>query len=121
MMYVFKRPSRSPDLEVELTLFTAANGGRTLPLLQGCRLPNDFGLPGELNDGMYEFLGDPPSPGCSQKAVIWLLAPERNEGRLSSGFEFRPWERGFIGVGKITRVINPMLNIDAEPNIAADA
>ena len=113
-MSEFKKPNRDTDLEVELYLLPTEQGGRKKPLWQGCRLPHDFGLPEEFNDGMYEFLGEPPRPGGSQKAHIWLLAPERNQGRISQGFEFRVWAGGFIGHGKVIRIINPLLSVDAK-------
>lgn len=109
-MSEFKRPARPPDLEVDISLLATEAGGRTLPLWQGCRLPHDFGLPDEFNDGMYEFLGNPPAPGESQRAMIWLLAPERNAGRLCEGFEFKAWESRFIAQCKIIRVVNPILS-----------
>ncbi|NMG04875.1 hypothetical protein [Azoarcus taiwanensis] len=104
-----------------MDLLATDKGGRKLPLWQGCRLPHDFGLPEELNDGMYEFLGEPPHPGSTQKALIWLLAPERNQGRLYQGFEFRAWEGHIIGKGKIVRVLNPILRADAEQGVPGDA
>lgn len=111
-MREFKRPPREPDLEVEVTLYPTEAGGRNHPLWQGCRLPQDFGLSEELNDGMYEFIGEPPSPGGKQKAYVWLLVPERNRGRLFENFQYRIWEGKFVGTGKIIRVINPILNVD---------
>lgn len=120
-MSEFNRPNREPDLEVELSLLPTEKGGRKNPLWQGCRLPHDFGLPDEMNDGMYEFIGDPPHPGSSQKALIWLLAPERNQNRLFPGFGFRVWDGHFIGHGKVVRVINPLLRVDAEQVVPGDA
>jgi hypothetical protein len=105
----FKRPERPPDLKVELSLLPTNDGGRTYGLWQGCRLPHDFGLPDEMNDGAYEFLHAPPLPGKTAEAYVWLLAPERNKGRLYEGFEFRVWEGRFVGIGKIVEVTNPAL------------
>lgn len=113
-MNEFKRPDNDPDLEVELDLLPTDQGGRKYPLWQGCRLPHDFGLMDELNDGMYEFLGTPPAPGENGRAFIWLLVPERNEKRLYPGIKFNVWDGRFIGTGKIIRVINPKLMADAE-------
>jgi hypothetical protein len=106
----FKRPDREADIEVELSLLDTAAGGRKFPLWQGCRLPHDFGLPDEWNDGMYEFVGDPPTPGAKGTAKVWLLAPDRNRGRFDVGFKFRVWDgRRWIGDGRITAVLNPEL------------
>lgn len=104
------RPDRLPDLQVELRLFATASGGPQQPLPQGCRLPNDFGLPGELNDGMYIFNADPPGPGQTALAELWLLAPERNAGRLYEGFKFFLWNGRLIGEGIVRKVVNPDLS-----------
>jgi hypothetical protein len=119
MMMQFTRPTQEPDLEVELTLFPTDQGGRKYALWQGCRIPHDFGLPDEMNDGMYEFIGQPPQPGETQRAYVWLLAPERNRGRIDVGFEYRIWESRFVGKGKVLRVINRILR--AEQGHAGDA
>ena len=102
----YVRPRRPPDLKVSITLLTTAEGGRKFRLWQGCRLPNDFGIPGEANDAMYEFSGSAPEPGTSAEAVIWLLAPERNLKRLHPGFKFRLLEGKCIGTGTILQVLN---------------
>lgn len=120
-MSEFKRPNREPDLEVELYLFPTEKGGRQNPLWQGCRLPHDFGLPDEMNDGMYEFLDAPPHPGSNQKAYVWLLAPERNQGRVSQGSEFRVWDGRFIGQGRVMHVVNPILRAEAEQVVPGSA
>jgi hypothetical protein len=117
----FRRPNREPDLEVELSLLSTDEGGRKHPLWQGCRLPHDFGLLDEMNDGTYEFTGEPPDPGNSQRAYVWLLAPERNQGRIYDGFEYRIWDGHFIGHGKVIRAINPILRVDAEQVVPGDA
>jgi len=114
-MNEFIKPHHEPDLEVEVSLFPTSEGGRKHPLWQGCRLPHDFGNPDGFNDGMYQFLGEPPSPGSSQKAILWLLAPEMNSGRFNIGFEYKIWDGRFIGRGKITRIINPILRAVTEP------
>ncbi len=109
----FKRPDQEPDLEVEIDLLTTDQGGRKQPLWQGCRTPHDFGLPDEMNDGMYEFPDGPPSPGETARAFVWLLAPERNAGRLSPGREFKMWEGKIIAHGRILKVINKELRTNA--------
>jgi hypothetical protein len=108
----FKRPSREPDLEVELMLFATDEGGREQVLWQGCRMPHDLGLPDEMNDGMYEFIGCPPSPGETARAWLWLLAPDRNQCRIAVGFEYQVWEGRVIGKGRVLRVINPLLRAE---------
>ena len=110
-----RRPDREPDLEVELRLFSAEEGGLHRPLHQGCRLPNDFGVPGEMNDGMYIFKADPPGPGETALAELWLLVPERNAGRLYEGFKFFPWHMRLIGEGIVQTVVNPELRSETGP------
>lgn len=119
-MHEFSRPPRDPDLEVELRLLPTESGGRAKALWQGCRMPHDFGFPDELNDGLYEFAGDPPAPGASQKAYVWLLAPDRNFGRFEPGFEFSIWESRTIGTGRILRVLNATLAVAAQQVAPAD-
>jgi len=75
-------------------------------------MPHDFGLPHEMNDGMYEFVYEPPKPGEIQRAYVWLSVPERNRGRIKVGLEYRIWDGRFIGKGKVLRVINPMLHAE---------
>jgi hypothetical protein len=108
-----RKPERPPDLEVELRLFSTEEGGLQQSLPQGCRLPNDFGLEGEMNDGMYIFKGDPPPPGETGLAELWLLVPERNAGRLQAGSKFYPWHMRLIGEGTVREVINPLLRLQA--------
>lgn len=117
----FKRPDREPDLEVEVSLLPTDQGGRKQPLWQGCRYPHDFGLPDEMNDGMHEFPDGPPAPGETARSLVWLLARERNAGRLSVGHPFKMWEGKIIAQGKIMRVINKELRTDAEHGAQGDA
>lgn len=105
-----RRPDRAADLEIELCLFPTEKSGLHKALPQGCRVPNDFGVQGEMNDGMYIFHGDPPGPGETGFAELWLLVPERNAGRLSAGSKFYPWHMKLIGEGTVKEVINPLLH-----------
>jgi len=106
-MAKFTRPNRSPDLEVELHLLPTSQGGLRRPMCSGRRVPHDFGLPDEMNDGMYEFPdGGALEPGGTGRAFVWLLAPEQNAGRFAPGFTFRIWEVRWVGRGKIVRVLN---------------
>jgi hypothetical protein len=120
-MIDFRRPDREPDLEVELSLLPAEQGGPKRPMVSGIRVPNDFGLPDGLSDGMYEFPQDGLlQPGSTGRAFVWLLAPERNAGRFSPGFEFKIWSGRWLGKGKILKVLNPQLKSNAEQPTAAD-
>lgn len=113
-----RRPDRPPDLEVDLLHYSTEEGGLKGPLMQGCRLPNDFGLAGQMNDAMYIFKAEPPGPGERAFAELWLLVPELNAGRLREGFKFFPWHMGLIGEGIVTRVINPSLRSEVGPDEA---
>lgn len=108
-----RRPDRPADLEVELRLFASEESGLLTALPQGCRLPNEFGVQGEMNDGMYIFQHDPPGPGETGIAELWLLVPERNSGRLHEGSKFYPWHMKLIGEGTVRRVLNPILRSPA--------
>ncbi len=105
----YKRPDRDPDLEVELSLFGPDAGGRDRPLWQGCRVPHDFGHSDGYNTGMYEFSHTAPSPGETCTALVWLMAPEVNAGRLCPNFEYKIWDGRFIGQGTILKILNPIL------------
>ena len=107
----FNRPLRSPDLRVLLTMLSSSSGGRSGPLVQGCRIPNDFGLPGEMNDGLYEFLASPPVPGEAAEAHLWLLSPERNFGRFFPGFEYQAWEGRIVAKGTVIEALNKALQL----------
>ena len=112
----FKRPDHDPDIEVELSLLPSDQGGPKRPMLSGLRVPHDFGLPDELNDGMYEFPdGGALAPGETGRAFVWLLAPERNAHRFIVGHEFKMWNGDWVGGGKILKVINPELRRNVEP------
>jgi len=113
-----RRPDRQPDLEVDFLHYSTEDGGLKGPLRQGCRLPNDFGLAGQMNDAMYIFKADPPGPGERAIAELWLLVPELNAGRLREGFKFFPWHMGLIGECIVTRVINPSLRSEIGPDEA---
>lgn len=114
-----RRPDRPPDLEVDLLHYSTELGGLKGPLRQGCRLPNDFGLLGQMNDAMYIFVADPPGPGERATAELWLLVPELNAGRLCEGFKFFPWHMRLIGEGTITKVINPALRSEGGLSMVA--
>lgn len=106
----FRRPLPPPDLRVRLSMFLPSQGGRDKPLWQGCRIPNDFGIPGRMNDGLYEFFPAPPAPGDTAECHVWLFDPECNAGRLFPGFEYRAWSDGkFVAQGVVLEVLNETL------------
>jgi hypothetical protein len=69
---------------------------------------------------MYEFVGDPPMPGETQRAFVWLLAPERNYGRFAQGFEYSIWDGRTIGTGRIIQVLNASLAAVAQHHAPTD-
>lgn len=104
----YRRPPRPADLEATITFLTTEEGGRRGPAASGYRPNHDFGLPQELNDAQHEYLDrDWVHPGESVQALLWLLAPERQVGRLHPGFEFTVQEGArIIGHGRVVAVLN---------------
>jgi RNAse (barnase) inhibitor barstar len=80
-------------------------------MLTGYRTCHDFGLPGELNDAMHEYRDTGQiAPGETARAVLWLLAPERQHRRLFTGMLFTVQEGArVVGNGRITSVLNGQL------------
>jgi translation elongation factor EF-Tu-like GTPase len=105
------RPQRPHDIEAEIQAFATTEGGRKSPLYSGYRPCHDFGKNGELNDGHHEYPdGGQVEIGHSGRALIWLLAPERNEGLLEISGSFTVQEGSrIIGRGKITSLPNATL------------
>ena len=107
----FRRPGHPPDLEARITYLATEQGGRRLPIFSGYRPNHDFGLPEELNDGMHEY-PDRSSvlPGEDARALLWLLVPERNIGRLYVGMKFTVQEGSrIVGHGEVLAIFNPIL------------
>ena len=113
-MSEYTRPPRAADLEAEISALPTCEGGRQRPFFSGYRANHDFHLPGEINDAQHEYLdGGKLEPGQTGKALLWLLGPERQKGRLYPGFEFTVQEGArLIGRGKITQVLNAELRKD---------
>lgn len=107
----FQRPRRPADLEARITYVATSAGGRQRPVCSGYRPNHDFGLPGELNDAVHEYPDVPwVQPGQSARALLWLLAPERQRGRLHSGFRFTVQEGlRVVGHGEVVRLIDAAL------------
>lgn len=106
----YSRPSRPPDLEAEISLLPAEQGGRRTPAVSGYRPSHDFNVPGTLNDALHEYIEGSLRPGDTGRALLWLLAPEAQAGRLHPGFEFTVQEGArIVGKGKVLRVLNATL------------
>ena len=102
----YKRPPGPPDFEATVFAIATGDGGRKHPFVSGYRACHDLGL-GELNDAQHEYPDGPVAPGSSGRALLWLLAPERQAGRLLVGLEFTVQEgRRHVGRGRITRILN---------------
>jgi hypothetical protein len=85
------------------------------PICSGARPTHDFGLAAGFNDAQHEY---PDSewvhPGETVRALLWLLAPEMQLGRLHPGFQFKVQDGPrLIGIGTITTVHNKALQVDA--------
>ena len=80
-------------------------------MFSGYRPSHNFGKIGHLNDGMHEYAdAGQIDPGCSGRALIWLLAPDENYGLLSVGDSFTVQEGSrVVGHGKITALRNEKL------------
>ena len=106
----FIRPNSKPDIQVELSFFPTDQGGPRNTIHSGARIPHDFGLSNELNDGMYDFVESKSlAPGKTGLADVWLLDPERNYGRLKPRFKFRVWDGRWIGSGIVIKILNEKL------------
>jgi translation elongation factor EF-Tu-like GTPase len=107
----YRRPRGPADLEARITFRGTDSGGRRGPVTSGYRPNHDFGLPGELNDAQHEYPdAESVHPGESARALLWLLAPERQTRRLHTGFRFTVQEgRKVVGHGEVVRVLNASL------------
>lgn len=104
-------PTRPHDIEAEIFVLKTDEGGRKTALLSGYRPTHNFGKNGELNDGQHEYPDNGQiDVGQAGRALIWLLAPERNEALLSIGDTFTVQEGSrIIGRGRITHLPNTKL------------
>jgi hypothetical protein len=83
------------------------------PICSGVRPNHDFGLAAGLNDAQHEYPDrDWVHPGETVKAILWLLAPEMQRGRLHPGFQFKVQAGArVIGIGTITTVLSTALQV----------
>jgi translation elongation factor EF-Tu-like GTPase len=89
------------------------------PAKTGYRPDHDFGLPGTLNGAAHEYVGrEWVSPGENVYALLWLLVPEYQRGRLFEGFKFTVQEgRKVVGTGTVRCVLNPELRMAAPAEV----
>jgi translation elongation factor EF-Tu-like GTPase len=112
----YRRPTGSPDLEASIQFLSTAEGGMEQPICSGVRPNHDFGLAEGLNDAQHEYPnGHWARPGETVMALLWLLVPEMQRGRLHPGFQFKV-QAGprIIGVGTVTAVAAVMPNTSFE-------
>lgn len=111
MVETYIRPSRAADLETEITLLPSERGGKRVPVQSGYRTVHDFHLPDTLIDAQHEYVENHQlQPGQTGRALLWLLTPELQRGRLFAGFSFTVQEGNrIVGEGKVLRVLNPEL------------
>jgi translation elongation factor EF-Tu-like GTPase len=103
----------APDIHAEIVFLSTEEGGRKGPVQSGYFPNHDFHFAnGEINGAKHEYFTDEPVyPGERVEALLQLLGPERQVGRLYAGFEFTVQEGAHIvGYGKIIEVLNPLLN-----------
>jgi translation elongation factor EF-Tu-like GTPase len=110
----FRRPHQPPDFEARIAYLATADGGPRGPVYSGLRAVHNFGVSGTLNDAMHEYLdGGFVLPGCEARALVWLLAPEFQKGRLHPGFKFTVQDGPeVVGHGEVLAVLNKELARD---------
>lgn len=107
----YRRLDREPDLITEVRFLEPSDGGRHHPVASGYRPDHDFGHPEGLNGGQHEY----PSaewvhPGEQTTALVWLIAPELQNGRLSPGDPFQVHEgHAVVARGRILEIRNPRI------------
>ena len=112
-------PLPPPDIEAGIRFLTTEEGGRQTPVRSGYRPNHDFGVEGQLNDAVHQYIDKQwVAPGETVIAHLSFMAPEHHDifgGQLYEGFEFTVQEGArIVGRGRITKVLNEAL-IRAEP------
>ncbi len=103
----------TPHLETEITFVPTAEGGRSTPAFSGFR--PQFFYAGRDWDAEHEYVGvDRVNPGDTVIALLRFPNPHNHVGKFTDGMEFliRDGPRT-IGRGKILRVSDPSLRMDA--------
>ena len=102
------------DVEAEITLLPTQQRGRRT--LTGYR-PAHAIRPDYHTSGLHEYLDrESVSPGETARGLITFLAPEQYPPTLPVGQDV-PFYEGSrqIGVARITRILNPLLDSAARP------
>ena len=100
------------DLVAEIYFLSSEEGGRRSGVASGYRPQHDFQHPkGWHNDASHHYPDrNSVEPGETVKAIISLLVPERNSGRLYVGMPFTIYEGArLVGRGTIKEILNPTL------------
>jgi len=93
----------SPSLELEITFFTAEEGGRSMPPqgnMYGCTLSMENGL--NLDCRLFFLDLAPRSAGCPIVAKVMFLSPDLAQSNLRAGTKFRILEGRVVGNGIVT-------------------
>lgn len=108
---------RPHDFEAMIKALPTSAGGRRHPMYSGYRPSHDLGLAEGSCDATHVYPeGGAIEPGASGPALVWLLSPELQAGRLFVGMEFTVREGPHIvGHGIITRVESSALQRPAHP------
>jgi len=94
------------DIRTIISLFSIANGGRRFPIISGFRSPIGF-VKGQYSDVQYELINRKElHPGETCDAFLIFMAPLLIRAELSIGSKFKIWERGIIGEGEITEIVD---------------
>jgi translation elongation factor EF-Tu-like GTPase len=101
---------RTPDVEAEIALLSAAEGGRQTPAQSGPR-PQHKVREDYLTSGMHDYIGVQRSvAGPDSKATITFITPEVYPHCLWVGREIEISEGArVVGRARITKILNPLL------------
>src|SRR6188768_2749249 len=102
--------SRPPDVEAEIALLSADEGGRHLPVFSGYR-PTHRVREDYLTTGVHTYPNvDQVFPGQTVRGTITFITPEIYPHCLWVGREIEVQEGSrVVGRAKITRILNPLL------------
>jgi len=102
--------SRLPDVEAEITLLSAEEGGRHSPVFSGYR-PAHKVRENYLTTGVHTYSNvEHVLPGQMVRGTITFIAPEAYPHCLWEGREIDVQEGGrVVGRARITKILNPLL------------
>jgi translation elongation factor EF-Tu-like GTPase len=105
---------RTPDVEAEITMLSAEEGGRSVPAYSGYR-PNHKVRDDLLTSGTHQYFDcDEVLPGQTVRGTITFIKPEAYPHCLWVGRVISVQEGGWVvGRARITRIMNALLETNA--------